>query len=559
MSTNGTLEAAERYIYRIPFEGPTAEIPSKEIVGSKAHNLMRMAVCGLPVPSGFVIGTQICRDYLRRGPEALVGLPDALKGELDRLGARIGRQLGDARRPLLVSVRSGAAISMPGMMETVLNIGLNATTRQGLIRMTGNPRLAADCHLRFAQQFGEVVCHVPIATFIDCQRQFLKTLEMESFDDLDTAELKQLGRLLEDALAAKWGRRLPSDPLQQTTAAVEAVLRSWSSERATVYRKLNGIPRDLGTAVTIQAMVFGNLGPTSGAGVGFTRNPATGANELYVDYLANAQGEDVVAGRRKALGLDELQHRAPTAYRELIDARGKLEHEFADMQDFEFTIEEGRLLMLQTRSGKRTPIAALRIAHDLVQEKLITPDVALERLRDIEIDAIEHVCFRNDGRQLPFLQGMSAGTGVAVGAAVFDPERATALQRSGTPAVLVRESAETGDIEALANAVALVTAQGARTSHAAVVARQLGKPCVVGCRGLVIDPSGRSAAIGDSKITEGEMLSVDGDGGIIYRGALEVIRSRPTELIEKIHSWHSHSALADKISEQVPPRQLARN
>jgi pyruvate,orthophosphate dikinase len=425
--------------------------------------------------------------------------------------------------------------------------------------MTGNPRLAADCHLRFAQQFGEVVCHVPLADFIDSQSQFLETLKMESLDDLGTAELKQLARLLEDALAAKWGRRLPSDPLHQTTAAVDAVLRSWSSERATVYRKLNGIPQDLGTAVTVQAMVFGNLGPTSGAGVGFTRNPATGANELYVDYLANAQGEDVVAGRLKALGLDELQRRAPTAYRELIDAQGKLEQEFSDMQDFEFTVEEGRLIMLQTRSGKRTPLAALRIAHDLVQERLISPEVAIERLRDTEIDAVEIVSFRNDERLPPLIRGISAGTGVAVGAAVFDPTRAMALQQRGTPTVLVREGAETGDIEALAKAVALVTVQGARTSHAAVVARQLGKPCVVGCRGLVIDPTGRSAAISDRKITEGEMLSVDGDSGAVYRGALEVIRSRPTELIERIHSWCSHSAPADKAPKQVLPRQLARN
>jgi pyruvate,orthophosphate dikinase len=448
---------------------------------------------------------------------------------------------------------------MPGMMETVLNIGLNTTTRQGLIRMTGNPRLAADCHVRFVQQFGEVVCHVPLATFTDCQRQFLETLKVESLNDLDTAELKQLARLLEDTLAAKWGRRLPSDPLHQTTAAVDAVLRSWSSERATVYRKLNGIPQDLGTAVTVQAMVFGNLGPTSGAGVGFTRNPATGANELYVDYLANAQGEDVVAGRLKALGLDELQRRAPTAYRELIDARGKLEQEFSDMQDFEFTVEEGRLIMLQTRSGKRTPLAALRIAHDLVQERLISPEVAIERLRDTEIDAVEIVSFRNDERQPPLIRGISAGTGVAVGAAVFDPARAMALQQRGTPTVLVREGAETGDIEALAKAVALVTSQGARTSHAAVVARQLGKPCVVGCRGLVIDPTGRSAAIGDSEIAEGEMLSVDGDSGAVYRGALDVIRSRPTELIERIHSWHSHSTLTNKTSKQVPRPKVARN
>jgi pyruvate,orthophosphate dikinase len=312
-------------VYRIPFGGGAGRLPTKETVGSKAHNLMRLAQRGLPVPPAFVLSTEVCRDYLRRGAAALEGLEGILDRELRELGARTGRYFGDAKRPLLLSVRSGAAISMPGMMETVLNVGLIDVTLRALIRMTGNPRLAYDCQRRLLQQYGEVVHSIVPARFESKLKAVLVDLGASDVDELDTGGLRQIGDAFLEEFEAAAGERFPSDPKAQLRAAIEAVFRSWASARAQSYRKLNGIPDDLGTAAIVQAMVFGNLGPTSGSGVGFTRSPADGSNELYVDYLANAQGEDVVAGRRRTMGLVELERRAPEAYRALIEARPLLE------------------------------------------------------------------------------------------------------------------------------------------------------------------------------------------------------------------------------------------
>ncbi len=518
----------------IPYDGAAQEIPSKESVGSKAHNLMRLAQRGLPVPPAFVLSTAICRDYLARGAAALGGLDVLIDHELGELGARTGRYLGDIERPLLVSVRSGAAISMPGMMETVLDVGLNETTLRAMIRMTGNPRLAYDCQRRLVQQYGEVVHAVAPARFASRLKAVLDDLGV---DELDTEGLRQAADAMRDEFQVATGARFPSNPHTQLRAAIEAVFRSWSSTRAQSYRKLNGIPDDLGTAVIVQTMVYGNLSPASGSGVGFTRSPADGSNALYVDYLSNAQGEDVVAGRRRAMGLAELERRAPDAYQSLIAARPLLEQEFRDMQDFEFTVEEDQLYLLQTRTGKRTPLAAARIACDLVDEGLIEPSDALARLEAVDIDAIETVTLKTAAQSQSLVRGTSASAGVAVGAVAFDPERVAKLKERGGPVVLVRETAETSDIGALAAAAALIAVEGARTSHAAVVARQLGKVCVVGCQGIVIDPSGRKAKFGSETIEEGALVSVDGAKGEIYAGAMEVIKERPTELLAKITSW----------------------
>jgi pyruvate, orthophosphate dikinase len=529
-------------VYRIPFDGDAGEIPTKETVGSKAHNLMRLAAGGLPVPPGFVLGTDICRDYLRQGAAALTGLGEVLDRELRELGARTGRRFGDAKRPLLVSVRSGAAVSMPGMMETVLNVGLNATTLRALTRMTGNPRLGQDCRCRLIQQYGEVVHAIPPARF-DAQRDALIAAHGASeVGELDTRSLAAMGEAFDGAFEEATGERFPTDPLIQLHAAIEAVFRSWASARAQSYRKLNGIPDDLGTAATIQAMVFGNLGLASGSGVGFTRNPADGANAIYVDYLANAQGEDVVAGRRRAMDVSELARRAPEAYRVLGEARRTLEREFRDMEDFEFTVEDGRLFLLQTRTGKRTPLAALRIAHDLAEEGIISRSEALARIAGVDLDAIETVRLNLAGGQAAFAHGTAASAGVATGAAVFDPERVAAMKERGHAVVLVRESAETGDIAALSQAAALIAAEGARTSHAAVVARELGKVCIVGCERLAIDPSGQRAHFGDETVAEGDILTVDGATGDIYRGAVDVVRERPTALLAAMAAWRADEA-----------------
>jgi pyruvate, orthophosphate dikinase len=508
-------------VYRIPFDGPAGKIPGKDLVGSKAHNLMRLAARGLLVPPAFVLSTELCRDYLRRGASALSGLAEVLDRELQELGVRTGRHFGDAKRPLLVSVRSGAAISMPGMMETVLNVGLTEATMRSLIRMTGNPRLAYDCQRRLTQQYGEVVHAISPARFDARRNAALAKLGVSEISDLDTSSLSEMAKGFGDEFEAATGETFPTDPLFQLHAAIEAVFRSWRSPRAQSYRKLNGISDELGTAATVQAMVFGNLGPASGSGVGFTRNPADGSNALYVDYLANAQGEDVVAGRRRTVDIAELERRAPEAYRALVAARPVLEDEFREMEDFEFTVEEGRLFLLQTRTGKRTPPAALRIAHDLAEEGLISRSEALARIAAIDLDAIESVRLKPVAGQMPFARGTSASTGVAIGAAVFDPERVAHVKQGGKAVIFIRENAETSDIGALSEAVALVAAEGARTSHAAVVARELGKVCVVGCEGLAIDPSGRKCTWGAYTIEDGDILSVDGDTGEIYRGQVK--------------------------------------
>jgi pyruvate,orthophosphate dikinase len=431
---------------------------------------------------------------------------------------------------------------MPGMMETVLNIGVNRATLRGLVRQTGNPRLAEDCRGRLVQQYGEVVRGISPGRFEAALAATLKVRAVETIDEIDTAGMAAIADAFEEVFAAETGEPFPVDPFVQLREAVEAVLRSWSSDRAARYRRLNAIPDDAGTAVTVQAMAFGNRGPESGAGVGFTRNPADGRNELYVDYLPNAQGEDVVAGRRKALGLDELERRAPEAFHALVGARHILETEFCDMEDFEFTVEDGHLQFLQARSGKRTPLAAVRIASDLVEEQLITRDEALARIAALDLDAIDDLRLRVPAGATPIVRGTAAGTGVAVGALVFDPDRLAVVASAGRPVILVRQAAETADIASLAEAAALVTVEGARTSHAAVVARQLGKVCVVACDGLVIDPSGRSARFGTEALNEGDVVSVDGVSGEIYRGALEIDRERPAALLERLALWRAEAA-----------------
>jgi len=522
----------DRLLYPIPFDGPAATIPGKDVVGSKAHNLMRMAASGLPVPPGFVISTDFHRRFLADCDDALDALGPAMERELERLANMTGRRFGDARKPLLLSVRSGAAVSMPGMMETVLNVGLNTAAQSGIVRMTGNPRLARDCRRRLVQQFGEVVHGVPAARFDDKVTEALRIAGVRSIEELSTFDLKGLSSVFEDLYEAEVGRPFPEDVGAQLRATVQAVLASWSSERARCYRELNKIPHTLGTAVTLQTMVFGNIGPTSGAGVAFTRDPATGSNEFYIDFLANAQGEDVVAGRQRASGLEELKRRTPGAYRALLSAKDVLEREFRDMQDFEFTVEEGQLHLLQSRAGKRTPLAALRIARDLVA-------AALAMLTNVNIDDIEETRFQVPGGIAPIAVGTSAGLGVAVGRAVFDPDRVE-VQSSGRHAViLVRPAAETADLAALSAAAGILTASGARTSHAAVVARQLGKPCIVACNGLSIDPSGRNAVIGAEQVAEGDLISIDATTGFVFKGQLEIVRRSPLELLAEVRGWQT--------------------
>jgi pyruvate,orthophosphate dikinase len=505
---------------------------SAQTMGFKAWNLLRMAQLALPVPAAFVIGTHYCVHPVAR---AGVSGSDLWRAGLPALERSTGQTLGDARRPLLLSVRSGAPVSMPGMMETLLNIGLCDATVGGMMRQTGNPRLVWDAYRRLVATYGEVVAGLPALSFDEGATAFFGGRDER---ELDFADLRSLTQRFLEVYAKGAGRPFPQDPAEQLDGAIEAVFASWQSPKAREYRRLNHIADAIGTAVTVQCMVFGNTGGQSGAGVGFTRDPASGEPALWVDFLFNAQGEDVVSGRQSANGHDELAAVLPEVWDELTDAAQQLEHAFGDMQDFEFTVQDGRLFMLQTRTGKRTPQAAARIALDLLDEGLIGPKLALERTAGLDRRALARprVVAKSGSALLPLGRAATASSGVAVGEVALDEARAVARHEAGVPVVLVRRDAETGDIASLESATGLLTQRGARTSHAAVVARQLGKVCLVGCAELQIDTTARTIQVGDTILQEGELLTLDGNEGVFYAGTAQVEIEYPEELLARLHA-----------------------
>jgi len=505
------LPAADRAVALIGC-GPRVqqpEVPAPDAIGFKAHNLARMAALGLPVPPAFVLDTGWCA----RLPALQ---PDAWQAALAALEQASGARFGDARRPLLLSVRSGAPVSMPGMMETLLNIGLADATVAGLVRQTGNPRLVWDAYRRLVAGFGEVVMGVGPEVF---EADLAQVAAGRDERELDFAELRALTRAHLASVQRVAGRPFPQSPAAQLEQAIRAVFASWDAPKAREYRRLNQLSDEMGTAATVQRMVFGNAGGSSGAGVGFTRHPSTGEAAPWVDFLFNAQGEDVVSGRRSAQGHDQLAAAAPAVWQELLAATGQLEQAFGDMQDFEFTVENGRLWLLQTRAGKRTAQARARIALDLADEGLISAAEARRRTDGLDGEqlALQRV-LTEDGDATPLAQAVSAAHGVAIGEIVLDEERARARQAAGAQVVLLRQDAETRDLAALDIAAGLLTARGARTSHAAVVARQLGKVCLVGCEQLAIDLPRRQVRLGGVELPEGELLTLDGGSGAIYRG-----------------------------------------
>jgi pyruvate,orthophosphate dikinase len=502
-----------------------AAVPPREFIGAKAHHLARMAALGLPVPPAFVIGTDWCAR-----PEALT--PAVWTEALRALERATGRRVGDPRHPLVLSVRSGAAVSMPGMLDTLLDVGLADHTLPGLVRLTGNPRLAWDAYRRLVAGFGETVLGVAPAHF---EQDLQAVAAGRDERDLDFAELRQLTRLHLASVLRVHGQAFPQDPAEQLHAAIAAVLRSWHGEKARAYRRLHDLPESPGTAVLVQAMVFGNAGGTSGAGVAFTRHPSTGAPEPWVDFLFKAQGEDVVSGRRTAQGHAELAAVAPAIWDELRQHLQRLEQAFGDMQDVEFTVENGRLWLLQTRSGKRTPQAAARIALDLLDEGVIDAGQARERTRGLDEATLAVDRIAADGADVVVLAtAASAAHGVACGEIALDEARARARLAAGAPVVLVRQDAETRDLPALDIAHGLLTAHGARTSHAAVVARQMGKVCLVGCDGLRIDLGRRRVRFGAVELTEGEAITLDGHRGVVYRGAVRTLREAPAALLQRL-------------------------
>jgi pyruvate,orthophosphate dikinase len=526
-----------------------------DVVGSKAANLMRMADAGLAVPAGFVLPTGLCADYHARGGQFDDAVAALVSQGVSHLEQATGMRFGADRRPLLVAVRSGAAVSMPGMLDTILNVGLCDATLPGLLRATGDPVFVWDSYRRLIQSYAEVVEGTAAAPFAGVLDTALDRHGVPSVGELDVAALRDVAGEFQDVYRAETSSPFPQDPRRQLLGAVEAVLRSWTSDRAREYRRLEGLEALTGTAVTVQAMVFGNTGGTSGSGVGFTRDPATGQDRLYVDFLLNAQGEDVVGGRHSARDPELLIAAIPGLAHELQRVRRTLEAVFGDAQDFEFTVEEGKLWLLQTRAAKRTPWAALQIACDLVDEGLIDPKTALERLRPYDLDRIARVRLSPGTDVEPIGRGTPASAGVACGLIALDVEAALRLADRGEPVVLVREQASTDDVAALAVCRGLLTATGARTSHAAVVARQLGVACLVNCADLSVDLQARRLAVGTCWLDEGDPITIDGADGWLYTGALDVVEDRPTALVERVRAWEQDGPASARRDRSPPPRR----
>jgi pyruvate,orthophosphate dikinase len=528
-------DAAQRWpdeVYLIgcdatPRGNPEATHASAETVGFKAYNLLRMADLGLPVPPAFVLGTHYCRDARARETATASAVWAPGLWELEHA---TGQRFGDARVPLLLSVRSGAPVSMPGMMDTLLNVGLCDATLAGMLRQTGNPCLVWDTYRRLVASYGELVAGVPPSIF---EAEYAALAGTRDEHGLDFAELRELTHRCLAAYEGAAGQPFPQDPQVQLANAIGAVLTSWQSSRACAYRKQCGISDAIGTAVTVQAMVFGNAGGRSGAGVGFTRDPVSGEPALWVDFLFNAQGEDVVSGRRSARGHQELAQAMPAVWEALRDAATRLERAFGDMQDIEFTVQDAHLYMLQTRNGKRTPQAAARIALDLLDEGSISADVARERTAALKPAALMRMSIAasdNDRPLTPLAHAASASSGVASGEIAFDEARARTRHAAGASVILVRRDAETDDIAALEVAAGLLTQRGARTSHAAVVARQLGRVCLVGCTALHLDESTRTLQMGDTVMHEGDEVTLDGNDGAIYAGTVRTVVEPLAEL-----------------------------
>jgi pyruvate,orthophosphate dikinase len=524
--------------------GPAGEsAASPEVIGFKAYNLWRMARLGLPVPPAFVLGTEYCRDYFRRGRKAPDDLRDLLAANIRHVEKASGLVFGGIRQPLLVSVRSGAPVSMPGMLDTVLDVGLNDQTLRGMVRMTGNPRVAWDSYRRLVQSFAETVRRCPGGDFDAVCAQQLRLFRLQDVGEMDFRQLATLAKAYRALFEGHTGGGFPQNPIEQLEAAVVAVWESWFSQRAIEYRRLNELPDDLGTAVTVQRMVFGNAGSASGSGVGFTRDPSTGENRIYLDFIFNVQGEDLVSGRVDAAETALLADALPETYGAIVKVARTLEREFRGLQEFELTVENGHLFLLQTRTGKCTPWAALRIATEMVAEGIIDPGEALARLSAIDLAGIRRARVESVEQERVLCRATTAGFGVANGSIALDSDSARSMAREGKSVILVRENTSTADIAGIAAATGLLTAVGGRTSHAAVVARQLNKVCLVSCDALSIDLDRRRCSIGDEVLREGDVISLDGDSGRVFAGEVEVVVEKPLAWLAEVASWRSEPGI----------------
>jgi pyruvate, orthophosphate dikinase len=534
--------ASNAYVYDFS-EGSKEQ---KDLLGGKGANLAEMTRIGLPVPPGFTITTEACRSYLAAGKEPAELRVQVTKA-LRHLEDQVGRRLGDRHDPLLVSVRSGARFSMPGMMETVLNIGLNDASVEGLIEVSDDPRFAWDSYRRLIQMFGKTVLDIEGDHFADELDKAKAAKGVTSDLDLDVDDLKTLVTTFKKIIVSESGREFPQHPREQLDLSIRAVFDSWNTDRARIYRRRERIPHNLGTAVNICTMVFGNLGSTSGTGVAFTRDPATGTPGAYGDYLSNAQGEDVVAGIRNTLSLDDLATLNPAAHTELMGIMRRLETHYRDLCDIEFTIERGKLWMLQTRVGKRTAAAAFRIAAALVDEHLITEDEALERVTGAQLSMLLFPQFDQNSPRTLLARGMAASPGGAVGRAVFSSAAAIEWVERGEKVILVRKETNPDDLGGMLAAEGILTSRGGKTSHAAVVARGMGKTCVCGAEELDVDVLGRTAVANGRGIGEGDLISIDGTNGEVYIGEVAVLPSPVVIYLEQ----GLEAALADAHPETV--------
>jgi len=526
------IRAVTRFVYAFdePCEG------GRELLGGKGIGLAEMTQLGVPVPAGFTITTDACRAYMREG-----GLPAGLDEEIGehiaRLEQKAGKRFGDDDDPLLVSVRSGAAVSMPGMMDTILNLGLNDNAVEGLARTTGNVRFARDSYRRLAQMYGEVVDGIDGHRFEQVLGDLKRERGVQQDVDLTADDLAQLIEMFKAIHRQEMADDFPQDGREQLRRAVLAVFQSWQNPRAQVYRRTYGISDDSGTAVNVMQMVFGNKGERSATGVCFTRDPSTGEASVYGEYLVNAQGEDVVAGIRTPQPIEEIRERLPEAYDQLLDTMTRLEQHYRDMQDIEFTIEEGKLYILQTRSGKRTAAAALKTAVDMTSEGLIGREDAIARIDPVQLDQLLHPMLDPAAEVEVAARGLNASPGAASGAIVLDADTAEERGRAGDSVILVGWETSPDDIHGMIQAKGVLTAHGGMTSHAAVVARGMGKPCVAGCEGLTIDADARTVRIGNHELHEGDTITIDGGTGRVIIGEVALVPPQINEDFETILGW----------------------
>src|SRR5579859_5309488 len=519
----------------------------RDLLGGKGAGLAEMSRVGLPVPPGFTITTAVCNAYLARGKTLPPRLMNEVRRALATVERKMGKRFGDAKNPLLVSVRSGAKFSMPGMMDTVLNLGLNPETVRGLAALTGNERFAEDAYRRFVQMFGKIVLDVPGEKFEHLIEEQKRRVGAKLDTDLSAADLRELAGRFKDLIGRETGETFPTDPWRQLERAIRAVFDSWDGKRAIDYRNFNKIPHDLGTAVNVQTMVFGNMGDDSGTGVAFTRDPGTGEKALFGEYLLNAQGEDVVAGIRTPSKISRLQEELPAVYKQFQEIAQRLEKHYRDMQDLEFTVEKGHLYMLQTRSAKRNAQAAVTVAVNMVEEGLITSEEAVKRVEPLQVyqlllprfDESEKRRAEKEGRLLA--KGLNASPGAAYGKAIFDADRAEELGKAGTAVVLVRPETSPDDVHGMLVAKGILTARGGATSHAAVVARGLGLPCVAGCEGIRVSEAEHLFRVvgSDFVLREGDDISIDGATGEVFAGIIKTVEAdydKETDL-QKLLGW----------------------